>query len=85
MESAMPTFEAADFYNLEELLTADERRIRDAVRHWGRTRFLPVVAGNYRDGTFPHGVGAGNGLSWVSSVRALKATAVPDREVSPPG
>jgi len=49
----MPTFEAADFYNLEELLTADERRIRDAVRHWVQERFLPVVAQHYRDGTFP--------------------------------
>ncbi|MDQ6912738.1 MAG: acyl-CoA dehydrogenase family protein [Verrucomicrobiota bacterium] len=49
----MPTFEAADFYNLEELLTADERRLRDAVRQWVEERFLPVVAQHYRDGTFP--------------------------------
>jgi glutaryl-CoA dehydrogenase len=49
----MPTFEAADFYNLEELLTADERRIRDDVRTWVDARFLPVVAQHYRDGTFP--------------------------------
>ncbi|MFZ1220458.1 MAG: acyl-CoA dehydrogenase family protein [Chthoniobacterales bacterium] len=49
----MPTFEAADFYELEELLTAEERRIRDAVRQWVTERFLPVVAQHYRDGTFP--------------------------------
>jgi glutaryl-CoA dehydrogenase len=49
----MPNFEAADFYNLEELLTADERRIRDDVRTWVDARFLPVVAQHYRDGTFP--------------------------------
>src|SRR6188472_2500414 len=49
----MPTFEAADFYNLEELLTADERRVRDAVRDWVQERFLPVVAEHYRCGTFP--------------------------------
>ena len=49
----MPTFEAVDFYNLDELLTADERRTRDAVRHWVQERFLPVVAQHYRDGTFP--------------------------------
>jgi glutaryl-CoA dehydrogenase len=46
-------FEAADFYNLEELLTAEERRIRDDVRRWVQERFLPVVAQHYRDGTFP--------------------------------
>jgi glutaryl-CoA dehydrogenase len=49
----MPTFEAVDFYNLEELLTADERRIRDDVRYWVQSRFLPVVVQHYRDGTFP--------------------------------
>jgi glutaryl-CoA dehydrogenase len=49
----MPEFEAADFYNLEELLTADERRIRDTVRDWVHERFMPVVTQHYRDGTFP--------------------------------
>src|SRR6476660_1333082 len=49
----MPTFEAADFYNLEELLTAEERRIRDDVRRWMEESFLPLVAQHYRDGTFP--------------------------------
>jgi glutaryl-CoA dehydrogenase len=49
----MPEFEAADFYNLEELLTAEERQIRDDVRRWVEERFLPLVAQHYRDGTFP--------------------------------
>src|SRR5438477_4122212 len=49
----MSAFEASDFYNLEELLTADERRIRDAVRQWVQERFLPVVTQHYRAGTFP--------------------------------
>ncbi len=51
--SPMPNFEAADFYHLDELLTADERGIRDRVRAWVGERFLPVVAQHYRDGTFP--------------------------------
>jgi glutaryl-CoA dehydrogenase len=49
----MPRFEAPDFYNLEELLTADERQARDTVRQWMEERFLPVVTQHYRDGTFP--------------------------------
>src|SRR3954466_7952983 len=49
----MPEFQAADFYNLEELLTAEERQLRDDLRLWVRDRFLPVVAQHYRDGTFP--------------------------------
>ena len=49
----MPEFEAADFYNLEELLTAEDRQLRDGLRQWVQDRFLPVVAQHYRDGTFP--------------------------------
>lgn len=49
----MPTFEAPDFYNLDDLLTADERRARDSVRQWVQDRWLPIVAQHYRDGTFP--------------------------------
>ncbi len=49
----MRTFEAADFYHLDELLTADELRLRNEVRQWVQTRFVPVVAQHYRDGTFP--------------------------------
>jgi glutaryl-CoA dehydrogenase len=49
----MPKFEAADFYNLEELLTPDQRAARDAVRQWIQERFLPVVTQHYREGTFP--------------------------------
>lgn len=49
----MPTFEAADFYNLEELLTNEERKTRDTVRRWVQERFLPLVVQHYRAGTFP--------------------------------
>ncbi|MGH8162799.1 MAG: acyl-CoA dehydrogenase family protein [Rhodanobacteraceae bacterium] len=49
----MGTFAAADFLQLDDLLTAEERDIRDRVRDWVARRFLPVVAQHYRDGTFP--------------------------------
>jgi glutaryl-CoA dehydrogenase len=49
----MPTFQATDFYDLDSLLTSDERRIRDSVRGWVDEIFLPVVAQHYRAGTFP--------------------------------
>ncbi len=49
----MTTFEAVDFYNLDESLTEEERRIRDTVRGWVGERFLPIVAKHYRNGTFP--------------------------------
>ncbi len=49
----MPPFEATDFYDLDSLLTPDERQLRDRVRRWVDERFLPVVAEHYRAGTFP--------------------------------
>src|SRR3954468_15472627 len=49
----MTTFEAADFYHLDDLLTPAECRLRDDVRQWIDARFLPIVARHYRDGTFP--------------------------------
>jgi glutaryl-CoA dehydrogenase len=49
----MAIFQATDFYDLDALLTPDERRIRDSVRHWVDNRFLPVVVEHYRAGTFP--------------------------------
>jgi len=49
----MTTFEAADFYHLDDLLTPDDCRLRDDVRQWVDARFLPIVAQHYRDGTFP--------------------------------
>jgi glutaryl-CoA dehydrogenase len=80
---AMATFQATDFYDLDTLLTPDERRIRDNVRHWVDSRFLPVVVQHYRAGTFPMelvpelaGLGAfgptikGNGCAGLGSVAA---------------
>jgi glutaryl-CoA dehydrogenase len=52
-QSTMSNFEATDFYNLDALLTPDEHRIRNSVRHWVDERFQPVVAQHYRAGTFP--------------------------------
>ncbi|MGI8437068.1 MAG: acyl-CoA dehydrogenase family protein [Chthoniobacterales bacterium] len=49
----MPAFEAADFYQLDDLLTPEECRLRDDLRAWVDRRFLPVIVQHYRDGTFP--------------------------------
>ncbi|MEO7725059.1 MAG: acyl-CoA dehydrogenase family protein, partial [Chthoniobacterales bacterium] len=49
----MSTFEATDFYDLDALLTPEERTIRENVRRWVDDRFLPVVTKHFRDGTFP--------------------------------
>ena len=53
MSNPAPAFKATDFYQLDDLLTVEERSLRDGVRRWVEERFLPVVRQHYRDGTFP--------------------------------
>jgi len=49
----MEKFRGVDYYGIDELLTEEQRMMRDAVRDWVEAKFLPVVAQHHRDGTFP--------------------------------
>ncbi|PKL75561.1 MAG: acyl-CoA dehydrogenase [Candidatus Melainabacteria bacterium HGW-Melainabacteria-1] len=44
----------ADFYQLDDLLTEDERMVRDTVRSFVEEQYLPIITDHYRNGTFPH-------------------------------
>ncbi|KAF0242803.1 MAG: glutaryl-CoA [Planctomycetota bacterium] len=46
-------FTGIDFYQLDELLTEEERAVRDTVRDWVSRRFMPVIEQHNRAGTFP--------------------------------
>jgi len=49
----MSKFESPDFVQLDELLTTQERDLRDRVRSFVTERFLPVVVQHHRAGTLP--------------------------------
>lgn len=49
----MTEFQASDFYQLDELLSDEDRALRDGVRGWVQDRFLPLVQRYNRAGTFP--------------------------------
>jgi glutaryl-CoA dehydrogenase len=49
----MKGFEAPDFYDLADLLTAEERAAQRTVRDWVEDRFLPVIKAHNRAATFP--------------------------------
>lgn len=49
----MSHFKGADYYQLDDLLTEEERMVRDTVRDFVQEKFLPVVTDHFRDGTFP--------------------------------
>ena len=46
-------FEAADYYAIEELLTEEERVVRDTARRFVEEEFQPHIVEAYRNGTFP--------------------------------
>jgi glutaryl-CoA dehydrogenase len=46
-------FHGTDLYAIDELLSEDERMIRDNVARWVDERWLPIVTEHYRAGTFP--------------------------------
>jgi glutaryl-CoA dehydrogenase len=42
-----------DFYRVEELLSGEERRVRDTARRFVKDEVLPVIWEHYNAGTFP--------------------------------
>lgn len=42
-----------DFYKVDELLTDDERMVRDTIRSFVEKELLPVIEKHHREGTFP--------------------------------
>ncbi len=49
----MEKFRGVDYYGIDELLTEEQRMMRDAVRDWVEAKFLPIVSQHHRDSTFP--------------------------------
>jgi glutaryl-CoA dehydrogenase len=52
-EEPMDKLESTDLYQLEDLLTDEQRLAKRAVRSFVREEFLPVVQRHFRAGTFP--------------------------------
>ena len=46
-------YEALDFYDIDSLLTDEERMVRDMVRDWVDEKILPNIEKACRDGVFP--------------------------------
>jgi glutaryl-CoA dehydrogenase len=48
-----PAPSATDLYNIESLLSEDERLVRDTVRTFVRERVLPIIGEHFEAGTYP--------------------------------
>jgi glutaryl-CoA dehydrogenase len=49
----MSRFTGVDFYEIDSLLSEEERQIRDHVRGWVEDRYLPLVEKAYEEAYFP--------------------------------
>jgi glutaryl-CoA dehydrogenase len=48
-----PKFQGVDFYDVDSLLSEEERMIRDTIREWVDDRVLPVIQEAYVERRFP--------------------------------
>jgi len=49
----MATFQGIDFYDIDALLSEEERLVRDTVRSWVEDRLMPVIGDAYVSRQFP--------------------------------
>jgi glutaryl-CoA dehydrogenase len=46
-------FSGVDFYDMDSLLSEEERAVRDTVRTWVDEQVMPIIGDAYIEGTFP--------------------------------
>ncbi len=46
-------FEGVDYYNIDDLLTEEEKLIRQTIREFVDDKVIPIIEKHYREGTFP--------------------------------
>src|SRR6266516_4824581 len=49
----MGKFQGVDFYDVDSLLSEEERAVRDTVRAWVDDKLIPVIGEHYIEGRFP--------------------------------
>jgi len=49
----MKSFKALDYYHIDDLLSEEERLIRDTIRAFVSEQVMPRIERHYREGTFP--------------------------------
>jgi glutaryl-CoA dehydrogenase len=50
----MRKFDGVDLYNLDSLLSDEEKAVRQLVRDWTEDNVIPIIEGHCRNATFPH-------------------------------
>ena len=48
-------FKGVDFYRIDDLLSDEERMVRDTVRRFVDDRVIPIIDKHFEDGDLPQG------------------------------
>ena len=78
-------FHGVDYYALDELLSDEERLVRDTFRRFVDAEVMPSIAKHFRAGTFPLRPGEEAGRAWARWGRTSRATAARASAPSPTG
>jgi len=54
-------FTAPDYYNIDDLLTDEQKLVRDAARAWVKKEISPIIDEHYENATFPNHILKGLG------------------------
>ncbi len=52
-EESVMAFQGVDFYDIDSLLSDEERAVRDTVRRWVDEKVIPIIGDYYLRGEFP--------------------------------
>lgn len=64
----MAKFQGIDYYEIEELLTEEERMIRDLAREFVEAEVVPIIEKHFREGSFPtHLIPRLGGLGFIGA------------------
>ncbi len=48
------SFEGVDYFEMDDLLSEEERAVRDMVRDWVESELIPIIGHHYVEHSFPH-------------------------------
>lgn len=59
-------YSGVDYYHIDELLSQEERLVRDSIRDWVSDRLIPRIEEEFREARFPMDL-VGRWLTWDCS------------------
>ncbi len=76
MASRTDTFQSPDYFLLDELLTDEQKLVRETVRNYVKKEISPIIEDYAQRAVFPEFIVKLNWASWVASVQQFRPNMV---------